>query len=72
MSTYVVRIALISLLALSACAKPPIETTDTSNPDIAVAPLFEKDGCKVYRFKDEIGRIGYYANCVNANATVSH
>lgn len=25
--------------------------------------LFEQDGCKMYRFTDEIGRVVYWSNC---------
>jgi hypothetical protein len=47
---------------LCACAKDPIRTNSTNNPDIAVSLLFEHDGCKVYRFVDE-GTYRYFTNC---------
>lgn len=57
------RIILISLLALSACAKNnAVETTNTNNPEIPVSLLFEKDGCKVYRFQDG-RRYHYFVKC---------
>lgn len=60
------RIALISLLALSACSAEPMETTSTTNPEVPVSLLFEKDGCKVYRFYDT--RTHYFVKCENSSS----
>jgi hypothetical protein len=49
-------------LALSGCARDPVETTRTSNPGIAVEKLFEHEGCAMYRFRDA-GSYVYYSNC---------
>lgn len=59
---------LILLLGI-ACSEKPQETLSTSNPNIQVDLLFEKDGCRIYRFFDE-GRPQYFANCPN-HSTVS-
>lgn len=49
-------------LALSGCARDPIETSRTDNPQINVEKLFEHEGCSVYRFLDG-GHFVYYSNC---------
>jgi hypothetical protein len=51
-----------SALFLSGCARDPIETSRTDNPQINVEKLFEHDGCSVYRFLDG-GHFVYYSNC---------
>lgn len=51
----------LAFLSLLACKKEAIETT-TEGKDVAVELLFEKDGCKVYRFIDG-GRAVYYSDC---------
>lgn len=52
-------------LALSGCARDPIETSRTDNPEIAVHKLFEHEGCSMYRFKDA-GTYVYYSNCTGS------
>lgn len=49
-------------LALSGCARDPVETSRTDNPQINVEKLFEHEGCSVYRFMDN-GSYVYYSNC---------
>lgn len=49
-------------LVLSACEKDPISRTATNNSEFHVDFLFEKDGCKVYRFKDA-GNPVYFTDC---------
>lgn len=51
----------LAFLSLVACKKKAVETT-TEGKDIAVELLFEKDGCKVYRFIDGT-RTVYYSDC---------
>ncbi len=52
----------LGALALSGCARDPVETTRTNNPSINVEKLFEHEGCTVYRFQDA-GNYVYYSNC---------
>lgn len=55
----------LALLALSACAvseKPISQTFPPNNPTYKVEYLFEHDGCKVYRFRDEFNWV-YFTNC---------
>jgi len=49
-------------LALSGCARDPVETSRTNNPSIVVEKLFEHEGCAMYRFQDA-GNNVYYSNC---------
>lgn len=54
-------ISLFCLIALSGCeSRQPISVE--SQGDYQVELLFEKDGCKVYRFTD-YGRNVYWSNC---------
>lgn len=53
---------LIIALLLIGCAKEPVSTSQTNNPDVAVSLLFVNEGCSVYRFYDD-GRHHYYTNC---------
>lgn len=50
-------------LAFLSCKEDPIRVDSTNNSNIRVEFLFEKDGCKVYRFLDG-GRYVYYTDCV--------
>ena len=50
------------LLLLTSCFKEPVSTENSNNSEIKLAMLFEKDGCKVYRFFDG-GRAVYYTDC---------
>lgn len=54
-------IALLGLFAFSGCMKEPVSTEKSSNSQINVELLFEKDGVKVYRFEDG-GRAIYYTD----------
>lgn len=56
------------VLSLNACHKNPVSTEATDNPEVPVSLLFEKDGCKVYRFED--GRTHYFVNCPNQDAVL--
>ena len=56
-------------LSLNACYKDPMRTESTDNPEVPVSLLFEKDGCKVYRFYDN--RSHYFVKCENSSATIS-
>jgi hypothetical protein len=49
-------------VAATGCVSTPVSNTTTNNPDVSVALLFEHDGCRVYRFYDDLHYI-YYANC---------
>lgn len=55
---------LLALVGADGCEDPrPVEAqTPTNNPEYKVDFLFEKDGCKVYRFGDA-GRTHYFTNC---------
>lgn len=57
-------------LALAGCARDPVETSRTDNPQINVSKLFEYDGCSVYRFMDG-GEFVYYSNCRGSTQTSS-
>jgi hypothetical protein len=62
-------VAVVLLLLLSACDEvASISTLPTDNPKITVDHLFDHEGCKVYRFKDQ-GESLYYANCNGVNQT---
>lgn len=52
----------LSVLAIS-CAQIPIATEKpVNNETYDVDYLFEHDGCKVYRFRDQ-GNYVYFTNC---------
>ena len=55
---------ILALLGLGAggCAKDPIQTEPTNNPDITYEVLFHHDGCEVGRFED-YGRAVYVTVC---------
>ncbi len=60
------KLYFLVLLAMVSCKREPLETTQKG--EFKVEFLFEKDGCKMYRFYD--GRDVYWANCagkVNAD-----
>lgn len=57
------EIKIVTLLALLAgCAKDPINSTISDNPNVIVDKLFTHDGCSVYRFQDN-GYTHYFTNC---------
>jgi len=51
----------ILILALCACSKP-IDVATHNPSDYEVKFLFEKDGCKIYRFWDSGDH--YFSNCL--------
>lgn len=51
---------IIALLLLTSCAKQAKQATQEGN--FVIELLFEKDGCKMYRFYDA-GRYIYWSNC---------
>lgn len=66
------RYIILILIFITACEKPAKETTQDGN--FTIEFLFEKDGCKMYRFSDG-GRNIYWANCegkVNADYSTSN
>lgn len=50
------------VLFIYGCSVDPELTEKTSNNNIKLDLLFEKDGCKIYRFKDA-GHYIYWTNC---------
>ena len=61
------RIAIVSIsLLLSACSGPVQETTNVSGYEIKF--LFEKDGCRMYRFYDSGTR--WFMTCGNGDSSV--
>jgi hypothetical protein len=64
----IMKLLVIGLFLLGLCGcsvNSPIEITPTNNPAIHVALLFEKDGCKVFRF-DDAGHFHYFTNCTGS------
>ena len=55
---------LSGIICLPSCIteKPISKVSPDNNPRYKVEYLFEHDGCKVYRFKDE-GHYVYFTNC---------
>lgn len=53
-------ISLLAITMLSACENKPIEESKAGNFTIEL--LFEKNGCKVYRFQDG-ARFIYWSDC---------
>jgi hypothetical protein len=51
---------IIALFFLSSCAGEAKESIQDG--DFKIEFLFEKDGCKIYRFRDN-GRYIYWSNC---------
>lgn len=58
------KTALILLVTtiFTGCMKDGQEKVSTSNSNFELELLFEKDGCKVYRFSDG-GHAVYWTNC---------
>ncbi len=54
-------IFLLSIVSFS-CTRPALETVNSSNPNIELELIFEKDGCKMYRFY-EGNRYIYWVDC---------
>lgn len=64
------RSAVALLLSFAAgCLGSPQETARTTNPDFVVEFLFDHEGCRVYRFRDE-GHVHYYTSCRGSAITV--
>ncbi|MCW8311454.1 DUF4884 domain-containing protein [Sphingobacterium sp. InxBP1] len=62
-SKILLAIAIVALLSLVfSCGKDAIKSEQTNNRDIELELLFEKDGCKVYRFYDGMYYV-YWSNC---------
>lgn len=55
-------LSILTSIILSSCNKAAQETTPTTNSAIKVDLLFEKDGCKIYRFNDA-GHNVYWSDC---------
>lgn len=55
-------ISITVIILLSACEKEAQRKENTSNDNFQIELLFEKDGCKVYRFTDA-GHSIYYTDC---------
>lgn len=59
-------LTLLSLLlcvgVMQGCKSDPISVEQSSNGQIQIEFLFEKDGCKIYRFLDGTQRV-YYTDC---------
>lgn len=61
-SRLLLEVAALALLSLVfSCHQDPIKTESTEVNGIKLELLFEKDGCKVYRFYD--GRYIYWSDC---------
>lgn len=54
--------AMLAVVLLSGCMKEGQQTEQTSNEGVNVELLFEKDGCKIYRFIDGIHAV-YWTDC---------
>lgn len=52
----------ITIFLSSCTAQEPVSTEKSNNPNLPVAHLFDIDGCRVYRFRDN-GRYVYFTNC---------
>lgn len=60
-------IIVLMLVLLVACGKTPQSSAQTENPSFQVDTLFVKDGCTVYRFKDNF-RFVYFTRCVRGES----
>ena len=61
------KLIILALILLTSCVKDGINTE--KNGEFKIDLLFEKDGCKMYRFKDGSDYI-YWSNC-NGNTQYS-
>lgn len=48
-----------AFIFVSGCAKEPIQTNGTNNPNVSLSLLFEHEGYSIYRFYDA-GHYHYY------------
>jgi hypothetical protein len=55
-------IGAILMMLLSGCNGKAQQVQTTTNPEFNLELLFEKDGCKIYRFVDG-GRPVYWTDC---------
>lgn len=53
---------LLMAFLMVGCTKGAISTDKTNNDEFKVDFLFEKDACKIYRFRDN-GRDHYFTSC---------
>lgn len=53
---------ILAIVLLNSCGHEAIEAETTIQNGIELDLLFEKDGCKVYRFHD-YGRAIYWSDC---------
>ena len=63
-------LAVLSLLVVAGCDRPPLESRVSSNPLYQVDKLFSHDGCTIYRFRDGLHNI-YYAVCQDGKVQTS-
>ncbi len=61
----------LSAFMLVSCAKDPISTETTENPQIPYSVLFNRHGCEVGRFSDS-GRSVYVTLCPENGTSKSH
>ena len=62
--------AFMAVAALAGCARAPMETQPTENPDISYSVLFNRHGCEVGRFYDH-GRPVYVTVCPDSGVSAS-
>ena len=55
-------ILIIGVALLASCKSDPVSVERSSNGQIEIELVFEKDGCKMYRFNDGMQRV-YYTDC---------
>jgi hypothetical protein len=60
--TFLFTVVSIFIIGLSSCAGPIYSKPAENNQGYTVDYLFEHDGCKVYRFRDN-GSYVYFTNC---------
>jgi hypothetical protein len=65
-----IALALLVALALGSCAREPLATKSTENPNFDVAILFDFDGVRMYRFYDD-GHFVYFAKKLDNNVSTS-
>lgn len=58
---------ILVIIELVSCGRATPINTETVGNNVNLQFLFEKDGCKVYRFKDGvIGNVVYITTCPNS------
>jgi hypothetical protein len=53
---------------VSACIRPPVNTSQSNNPAFQLDKLFTHDGCTVYRFEDA-AHYHYFTDCAGSVST---